>query len=126
MEFLHMQDVGSQTKPPGGEGVGGATGTTGPTGPAAPTGPTGPTGPSAAPGGLAGKIKVETDQALTFAQKYVPPAVSALVLLIVAWFIAGWARSAMRRALTLARFDPTLGKFFSNLVRWLILLVAVT
>lgn len=49
----------------------------------------------------------------------------ALLLLFVAWIIAGWAGRLMQRSLTKANFDETLTKFFGSLVRWLVLLLAV-
>lgn len=59
------------------------------------------------------------------AAKYVPPSASVIVILIVSWFLSGWARRAMRKGLEKAKFDPTLGKFFSNTVRWIILTIGV-
>jgi len=49
----------------------------------------------------------------------------ALVILVGAWIISGWARRTIRRASDRARMDPTLGKFFSNLARWGILALAI-
>jgi small conductance mechanosensitive channel len=54
-----------------------------------------------------------------------PEMIGVLLLMIVAWILAGWARSATRRALTRTKFDPTLGKFASNVLRWAILTLAV-
>lgn len=48
----------------------------------------------------------------------------ALVLIIVALFVAGWAKRATSRGLDRANVDPTLGKFFSNLARYLVLIIA--
>lgn len=51
----------------------------------------------------------------------------ALLILVIAWWISGNARRAVRRAIANSNLDPTLGKFFSNLARWGILAVgAVT
>jgi len=52
-------------------------------------------------------------------------AVSALVILIVAWFLATWAKRTIRRALDRAHVDLTASKFFSNMARWAILTLAV-
>jgi small conductance mechanosensitive channel len=49
----------------------------------------------------------------------------ALVLLVVVWIVAGWARRMAVRGFEKAKFDATLSKFFSSLVRWIILLVGV-
>jgi len=51
--------------------------------------------------------------------------VKAVVLLIVLWMVAGWARRCSRRAFETANFDATLSKFISNLLRWAILLLGV-
>lgn len=59
------------------------------------------------------------------AAKYVPPSISVIIIMIVAWFVSGWARRTVRRGLERAKFDPTLGKFFSNSVRWIILTIGV-
>ena len=51
----------------------------------------------------------------------------ALLILVIAWWISGNARRAVRRAIANSNLDPTLGKFFSNLARWGILAIgAVT
>ncbi len=57
--------------------------------------------------------------------KYGPSVVKVLIILIVAWFLASWAKRAVRKALDRANFDLTAAKFFSNIVRWAILAVAV-
>ncbi len=50
---------------------------------------------------------------------------SVIVLLIVVWVLSRWARGLTLRALTRAKFDETLTKFFGNLARWAILLMGV-
>ena len=50
--------------------------------------------------------------------------VAALVIIVVALFIAGWAKRATAKALDRASIDPTLSKFFSNIARYAILVVA--
>jgi small conductance mechanosensitive channel len=52
-------------------------------------------------------------------------AAGALLFLAVAWVGAGWVRRAMRQGLARTKFDLTLGKFLSNVVRWIILTLAV-
>ena len=44
---------------------------------------------------------------------------------MVVWITAGWARRTTSRGLERARFDATLSKFFSSLVRWAVLLMGV-
>lgn len=50
--------------------------------------------------------------------------VKALVIIVVAVIVAGWAKRATSRALDRANIDPTLGKFFSNIARYAILIIA--
>lgn len=49
---------------------------------------------------------------------------SALAIIILAIIIAGWAKRATSKALDRANIDPTLGKFFSNVARYVILIIA--
>jgi small conductance mechanosensitive channel len=49
----------------------------------------------------------------------------ALILLVIVWIVAGWARRTATRAFTKAKFDETLSKFFASLIRWTILLLGV-
>jgi small conductance mechanosensitive channel len=45
--------------------------------------------------------------------------------MIAALIFSRWARGATRRALLKTKFDPTLAKFLSNMLRWLILVLAL-
>ena len=49
----------------------------------------------------------------------------ALLLLLVAWPVAGWIRRGVLRSLSKARVDVTLARFASKAARWVVLLVAV-
>ncbi|MEM6332457.1 MAG: mechanosensitive ion channel domain-containing protein [Planctomycetota bacterium] len=49
----------------------------------------------------------------------------AIVLFIIALIISGWLKSLLTRALTKAKFDETLTKFFGSMVRWIVLVVAL-
>ncbi len=50
----------------------------------------------------------------------------ALILLVVGWILAGWARRALRRALLrLPRADATVSSVLSNLVRYMILVLVI-
>jgi len=51
--------------------------------------------------------------------------VKVLLLLLFAWFVAGWVRRGVDRSLTRVKFDTTLTKFFASMSRWLVLLLAV-
>jgi len=50
--------------------------------------------------------------------------IGVLVVLFVAWVIAGWARRSLQGALEKRKFDATLTRFFSNLLRYAILIGA--
>jgi small conductance mechanosensitive channel len=54
-----------------------------------------------------------------------PAIVGVILLMTVAWIVSSWLRGATRRALLRTKFDPTLGKFLSNLIRWAILVLAL-
>jgi small conductance mechanosensitive channel len=64
--------------------------------------------------------------------KYVPIAVGyglkvvgVLVVLFVAWIIAGWIARISVRGMAKAQLDETLTRFFGKLIKWLILLLAI-
>jgi small conductance mechanosensitive channel len=48
-----------------------------------------------------------------------------LVLLFIAWLVAGWLQRIVLRATDRARLDATLAKFLARFVRWLVVLLAV-
>lgn len=48
-----------------------------------------------------------------------------IILLIVAWMLAKWARRAIYKALHRPHFDETLVRFLSNSARWAILVLAI-
>lgn len=72
-----------------------------------------------------GQVESLAEQAAGLLLTYGVRASGALVFLLLAWFVAGWARRALRRGLGSTKFDPTLGKFLSNVARWVILTLAV-
>ena len=51
--------------------------------------------------------------------------VGVIVLILVAWIVAGWVRRLVEKSLTRAKFDLTLARFFSNAARWGILILAI-
>ena len=51
--------------------------------------------------------------------------VGVLVVVVLAFMVAGWTRSAMLRSFERTRFDATLARFFSNMTRYAILVAAV-
>lgn len=65
------------------------------------------------------------DHYFELALQYAIPTLKALIILLIVWFLAGWARNAMRRLFDRTKFDPTLGRFFSNIARWAVLVLGV-
>jgi len=51
--------------------------------------------------------------------------IGVILLLVVAWIVARWARRSMEKNLARTRLDLTLTKFFANVTGWLILVLAV-
>lgn len=68
--------------------------------------------------------KIVQNMALPIVQNYGAGAVKVLVLLLLAWFVAGWIRRIIERSLTRVKFDATLTKFFASMSSWLVLLLA--
>ncbi|MCA9309744.1 MAG: mechanosensitive ion channel, partial [Phycisphaerales bacterium] len=56
--------------------------------------------------------------------QYGLPALKAIVLLIIAFMIAGWVKRMVYKVLTKAHLDQTLAKFFASMSRWGVLLLA--
>jgi small conductance mechanosensitive channel len=74
----------------------------------------------------------ESADALTLWQTYRPVltdwsgrVAAAVMVLVVAWLIAGWARRLIRRAGERTRLDLTVVKFLANASRWGVLTVAI-
>jgi small conductance mechanosensitive channel len=51
--------------------------------------------------------------------------IGVLLAVVLSFMVAGWTRRAMLRSFEKAGFDSTLGRFFSNVVRYAILVAAV-
>lgn len=51
--------------------------------------------------------------------------VLAVLLLAVAWMVAGWSKKAMQRIFARTDLDETLERFFANAIRWVVLAVGV-
>lgn len=77
-----------------------------------------------ASGGITELIS-DPSQVMGLFETYGLPALKALAMLFIAYLIAGWARRVTTGTLTKAKFDLTLTKFLSNLVRWAILILAI-
>lgn len=62
------------------------------------------------------------DQAITVITSYGLDVLGAVAILVIGWMIAGWAKSAMTRALgKVKQVDDMLTGFFSSLVKYIIL-----
>jgi small conductance mechanosensitive channel len=94
-----------------------------------PANPQAPAPSAPAPAQTNHRILVDGKQlagkAVGWAEEYGPPVIGVILLLAIAWAAAGVVRRTVLRGLERARFDPTLGKFISNTVRWLIIALAV-
>ncbi len=79
--------------------------------------------------GAAGAIKgitdgdVTSDDLMALWNTIGWPITKALILIILMFMVAGWARRIVRGACTKARIDITLAKFFGNMSRWIVLLL---
>lgn len=65
------------------------------------------------------------DMALSMVADYGAGVAKVLLLLLFAWFVAGWVRRIVERSLTRVKFDATLTIFFASASRWLVLVLAV-
>src|SRR5262249_36544071 len=70
-------------------------------------------------------VKKLVDDLLGLLAKYGLRVLGALVVLAIAFILAGWAKRATRLGLDRAHFDPTITKFGSNVVRYLVLILGV-
>ena len=61
----------------------------------------------------------------SFVATYGARVLGVLALLVAAWFLSSWVRSALTKGLARANFDPTLSKFFAATARWAILIFAI-
>lgn len=67
---------------------------------------------------------LDPDNAMHLFETYGLPAIKAIIIILVAAIIAGWARRMTVKAITKAKVEVTLAKFFGNIVRWAILVIA--
>ncbi len=66
-----------------------------------------------------------TQQYMTTAIDFLLKAVGALVVLFVAWMFAGWLKRSLQRRLDDTSFDVTLARFFSNMLRYAVIILAL-
>jgi small conductance mechanosensitive channel len=53
------------------------------------------------------------------------PAITVLLILLIAYLMAGWAGRATSAGLRKSHMDETLARFFGKMIRWIILIFAV-
>ncbi len=63
------------------------------------------------------------DKIADYAIKWTPSVLGALILLVLSLVLAGWVRRFVLGMLERAKVDTTLARFFSNVARWLVLLL---
>lgn len=66
---------------------------------------------------------LERDEWIYLATYYGLRVTFVLVLMIMAWTVSSWASAIVRTGLRRVKFDETLTRFISKLVRWIILLL---
>ena len=71
-----------------------------------------------------GDISSVGHQLLDLAIQFTPRLLQLILVVILAWVVAGWLKRIVVSASTRAHIEITLAKFFGNIARWLILLVA--
>jgi small conductance mechanosensitive channel len=57
--------------------------------------------------------------------EFAPRLLGAIVVMLITWFIAGWVRSAMRRAFKHTDLDETLERFLANIAKWVVMVVGI-
>jgi small conductance mechanosensitive channel len=72
-----------------------------------------------------GVVETAADKAMDWFSVHGPSVIGALILLLAAWFLAGWLKRLVLRASQRARLDLTLSKFLGNLVRWGVIFFAI-
>ncbi|MGI9457018.1 MAG: mechanosensitive ion channel family protein [Aeoliella sp.] len=73
---------------------------------------------------LSFEFDLTADQWISLAEYYGLRAALVLVLLTLAWTLAGWAANLVRASLKRLKFDETLTLFMAKLAKWGILLLA--
>lgn len=72
------------------------------------------------------KISSTTETAVTYLTTYGLEVLGAIIVLIIGWWLAGWAKRLVAAALgKIKNSDPTLTGFLSSMVRYVILAVTV-
>ncbi|MCC6678699.1 MAG: mechanosensitive ion channel [Phycisphaerales bacterium] len=90
--------------------------------------PAGPTGPSAMEQLVldpTAAVSTWTKRAWELLESYGPRVLGAIILLVAAFMVAGWAKRVVLGVMDRAKIDLTLAKFLSNVVRWTIVIFAL-
>ena len=66
-----------------------------------------------------------TDRLWHVLETYGVPAVTVIIIILVALVVAAWVSRIVRLSCEKGRLDATLSRFFSRMARWVILLIAV-
>lgn len=72
-----------------------------------------------------GGMQIDLDTVLRWTEQYGIEVLKVLLILIVAWFVAGWAGGVLTRGLRKAKVEETLTLFFGKLARWGIMIMAI-
>jgi len=62
-------------------------------------------------------------QVLDLTIEFAPRLLQLVIVVVIAWMIAGWLKRIVTGAATRAHIEITLAKFFGNIARWLVLVV---
>lgn len=65
------------------------------------------------------------DRLLDLLQKYGPPTIGVLIVVVVAFVVAGWVSALVMRALIKVKFEKTLATFLGSLAKWGVLILAI-
>lgn len=65
-----------------------------------------------------------SDSVVTMGTQFALKVVGTILVFFLAWYIAGWLQRLLQNTLKRIAFDVTLSKFFSTVIRWLVLLLA--
>lgn len=71
------------------------------------------------------EIGIDTETLVHLAVTYGVPALKVVIILLVAWVIAGWMRRLTTRSMEKAKIDVTISRFTGNMVRWGLLLLSI-
>jgi len=65
------------------------------------------------------------DYSMNLLAQYGFRVLGSIIVMVIAYFLAGWARRAVLAALARAHLDPTISKFASNMARYAVLVLAL-